>query len=164
MWNANRTIAKTKQNNSFAVAVMVLPLLSVVFYDFRLNGNWGVRSMFPHIHVYYSRIETGISFISKVKKKKYEKGREWAERVGSSFYLSLCLNHQPAAPEMMEQTFTQVESDNRHRRHSVARVTTTLLFLLFFWKKKQKTNSAGAANRKREGSLTSLPWQSNLLY
>ncbi|KAK4002728.1 hypothetical protein OUZ56_004533 [Daphnia magna] len=54
---------------------------------------------------------------------------EWAERVGSSFYLSLCLNHQPAAPEMMEQTFTQVESDNRHRRHSVARVTTTLLSL-----------------------------------
>jgi hypothetical protein len=31
--------------------------VGVVFYDFRLNGNWGVRSMFPHIHV--STAKTG---------------------------------------------------------------------------------------------------------
>lgn len=55
--NENKNIKRTtivqlgrgQPNNSFAVILLLL--LSVVFYGFRLNGNWGVHSMFPRIHV-----------------------------------------------------------------------------------------------------------------
>jgi hypothetical protein len=42
-------LGRGQPNNSFAVILLLL--LSVVFYGFRLNGNWGVHSMFPRIHV-----------------------------------------------------------------------------------------------------------------
>lgn len=164
MWNANRTIAKTKQNNSFAVAVMVLPLLSVVFYDFRLNGNWGVRSMFPHIHVYYSRIETGISFISKVKKKEIWKGQRMGGTRGV-FVLPLSLPQSSASSSRNDGANIHSSWIRQPSSSSLGRqgYHDSPVFVVFL-EKKQKTNSAGAANRKREGSLTSLPWQSNLLY
>jgi hypothetical protein len=144
-------LGRGQPNNSFAVILLLL--LSVVFYGFRLNGNWGVHSMFPRIHVLQpnrDRYQLHTHIQGKNKKRLRINGRNaWGllpfhfsfTSLSPSITLSIIT---PAAPENDgANTFTQLcFSGNRHIV-VVVRPSPGLPRLSF--------SSPGAAQQKERG-------------